>query len=87
MKSSSAAAAPGPALSSAEEREVRKEVGSLERKMQKLITQIEKKQRQMADHDPSDFEGLGKLTADVSRLQGENELLEERWLELSEKLG
>ncbi|TDS86515.1 ATPase subunit of ABC transporter with duplicated ATPase domains [Nesterenkonia aurantiaca] len=87
MKSASAASAGGPALSSAEEREVRKEVGALERKMQKLITQMEKKQRQMADHDPSDFEGLGKLTADVSRLQGENATLEERWLELSEKVG
>nr|WP_255546375.1 MULTISPECIES: ABC-F family ATP-binding cassette domain-containing protein [unclassified Nesterenkonia] len=87
MKSASASSAGGPALSSAEEREVRKEVGSLERKMQKLITQMEKKQRQMADHDPSDFEGLGKLTADVSRLQSENAALEERWLELSEKVG
>nr|WP_274617644.1 ABC-F family ATP-binding cassette domain-containing protein [Nesterenkonia sp. AY15] len=87
MKTSSASSAGAPALSSAEEREVRKEVGALERKMQKLITQMEKKQRQMADHDPSDFEGLGKLTADVSRLQGENEKLEERWLELSEKVG
>lgn len=87
MKSASASSAGGPVLSSAEEREVRKEVGALERKMQKLITQMEKKQRQMADHDPSDFEGLGKLTADVSRLQSENAALEERWLELSEKVG
>nr|WP_218849623.1 ABC-F family ATP-binding cassette domain-containing protein [Nesterenkonia sandarakina] len=86
-KTSSPSSAGGTTLSGAEEREVRKEVGALERKMQKLITQIEKKQRQMNDHDPSDFEGLGKLTADVTRLQAENEKLEERWLELSEKVG
>jgi len=73
-------------LSSAEERELRKEVGALERKMQKLTTQIEKKQRQMADHDPTDSEGLGKLNADITRLQGDNSKLEERWVELYEQV-
>ncbi|MBE1523473.1 ABC-F family ATP-binding cassette domain-containing protein [Nesterenkonia lutea] len=89
-KSAAAAAKksfPAPAgLSSAEERELRKEVGALERKMQKLTTQIEKKQRQMADHDPTDSEGLGKLSADVQRLQGDNAKLEERWVELYEQV-
>lgn len=81
------AAFPTPSgLSSAEERELRKEVGALERKMQKLTTQIEKKQRQMADHDPTDSEGLGKLSADVQRLQGDNSKLEERWVELYEQV-
>nr|WP_255316794.1 ABC-F family ATP-binding cassette domain-containing protein [Nesterenkonia sp. Act20] len=81
------AAFPTPSgLSSAEERELRKEVGALERKMQKLTTQIEKKQRQMADHDPTDSEGLGKLSADVQRLQGDNAKLEERWVELYEQV-
>ncbi|MBE1515819.1 ABC-F family ATP-binding cassette domain-containing protein [Nesterenkonia halotolerans] len=81
------AAFPTPSgLSSAEERELRKEVGALERKMQKLTTQIEKKQRQMADHDPTDSEGLGKLSADVERLQGDNAKLEERWVELYEQV-
>jgi len=73
-------------LSGAEERELRKEVGALERKMQKLTTQIEKKQRQMADHDPTDSEGLGKLNADINRLQGDNSKLEERWVELYEQV-
>ena len=42
--------------------------------------------QKMAAADPSDFEGLGALAAQKSRLQEEIEELELRWLELGEAL-
>lgn len=76
----------GPRMTGAEARAAQKEVGAIERRMDKLGGLIEAKHQQMADHDQSDFEGLGVLTAQLQALEDENAELEERWLELSEQL-
>ncbi|KHE74486.1 ABC transporter ATPase [Kocuria marina] len=75
-----------PRLTGAEARAAQKELGAVERKMQKLGEQIEALDGTMAAADPSDFEGLGKLAAQKSELQEQLDELELRWLELGEAL-
>ncbi|MGX0671479.1 ABC-F family ATP-binding cassette domain-containing protein [Kocuria marina] len=80
------AAPSAPRLTGAEARAAQKELGAVERKMQKLGEQIEALDGTMAAADPSDFEGLGKLAAQKSELQEQLDELELRWLELGEAL-
>ena len=73
-------------LTGAEARAAKKEVSSIERRMDKLNSQIAKKHEEMAAHDQTDFEGLATLTAAIREYQDELDELEMRWLELSEQL-
>ncbi|WP_192917824.1 hypothetical protein, partial [Bifidobacterium dentium] len=43
-------------------------------------------EQQMAAHDPSDYEGLGKLNDQLQAVTDESEELELEWMELSEQL-
>ncbi|WP_009883914.1 ABC-F family ATP-binding cassette domain-containing protein [Brevibacterium aurantiacum] len=74
------------ALSGAEARAAKKEVSSIERRMDKLSKRIARAHDEMADHDQTDFEGLQKLTSSLQELKDEMTELEERWLEASEAL-
>lgn len=40
----------------------------------------------LAAHDQSDYEGLGKITAELREVEGEIAELEDRWLEISDQL-
>nr|WP_202605448.1 ABC-F family ATP-binding cassette domain-containing protein [Glutamicibacter soli] len=73
--------------SGAELRAAQKELNANERKVGQLQEKIAKIHEKMAGHDQSDYEGLGKLTAEISELQDQVDELEERWLELSEIVG
>ncbi|GGL82046.1 ABC-F family ATP-binding cassette domain-containing protein [Glutamicibacter protophormiae] len=73
--------------SGAELRAAQKELNANERKVSQLQEKIAKIHEKMASHDQSDYEGLGKLTAEISELQDQVDELEERWLELSEIVG
>ncbi|WP_350269347.1 ABC-F family ATP-binding cassette domain-containing protein [Brevibacterium sp. CBA3109] len=73
-------------LSGAEARAAKKEVSSIERRMDKLSKRIARAHDEMADHDQTDFEGLQKLTSSLQELKGEMTELEERWLEANETL-
>lgn len=75
-----------PKLSGSEARAAQKELGAVERKLQKLNKEAEALDETMAAADPSDFEGLGKLSAQKSELQEQMDELEMRWLELGEAL-
>ena len=75
------------ALSGAEAHAAQKELGALERRMQKLEKQTESLHAKLAGHDQSDYQGLQEITAQLQEVERENEELEERWLELSEQLG
>lgn len=75
-----------PALGGAEARAAQKELGAVERKLQKLQKEVAALDATMAAADPSDFEGLGKLAAQKSQLQEQVDELELRWLELGEAL-
>lgn len=85
--SGSSAPAPEPALAGAERRAAEKELAALERRMQKLNGDIDKAKHALADHDQSDYAGLGEKMKTIQAQQDEVEELELRWFELSEQLG
>lgn len=82
----SAAAAP-TGLEGAARRVAEKELSALERKMQKLNEQIDRAKHALADHDQSDYAGLGERMKAIQSQQDEVEQLELRWFELTEQLG
>ena len=63
-----------------------KRVSAIERKLAKLEEQKADLEAQMAAHDPSDYEGLGKLNEQLQAVTDESESLEMEWMELSEQL-
>ena len=73
-------------LSGAERRAAQKEVAAIERRLEKVGGRIAALQERMAAHDPSDYEGLRGLTEESRALRLESDSLEERWLELSDRL-
>lgn len=75
-----------PALSGADRRAAEKEVGALERRLDKVRTQVKTTHKQMAAHDASDYVGLQRIHSDLQALESQANDLEERWLELSELL-
>jgi len=84
-----AASAPAtaPSLSGQELRAAQKEVASLERRLEKLETQIGAARAALADHDQSDYVGLGAEMARIGELEKERDGVEERWFELTEHIG
>ena len=73
-------------LSGAERRAAQKDVAAIERRLEKVGGRIAALQERMAAHDPSDYEGLRGLTEESRALRLESDSLEERWLELSDRL-
>ncbi len=84
---STSAQAAEPALSGADRRTAEKELTALERRMQKLAEQIDRAKHALADHDQSDYAGLGEKMKEISAREAEVEELELRWFELTEQLG
>ncbi|WP_106814413.1 ABC-F family ATP-binding cassette domain-containing protein [Microbacterium timonense] len=76
-----------PALSGQELRAAQKEVSSLERRLEKLEKQIDAARAALADHDQSDYVGLGAEMARIGELEKERDGVEERWFELTEQIG
>ena len=75
-----------PKLSGKAFHEASKRVSAIERKLAKLEDQKADLEQQMAAHDPSDYEGLGKLNEQLQAVTDESESLEMEWMELSEQL-
>lgn len=73
-----------PKLSSAELRNTKKEIGSIDRKMEKLSARIDALHVEMTQHDPTDAAGLAGLVKAVTELEKQVEEHEHRWLELTE---
>ncbi|WP_226531654.1 ABC-F family ATP-binding cassette domain-containing protein [Microbacterium paraoxydans] len=89
-----AAARPAPAgapapkgLEGAALRTAQKEAASLERRIQKLTEQVDRAKHALADHDQSDYEGLGERMKAISTQEAEIEDLESQWFELTEQIG
>ncbi|MDQ4214496.1 ABC-F family ATP-binding cassette domain-containing protein [Microbacterium capsulatum] len=76
-----------PALSGAELRTAEKELAALERRMQKLNDAIGSAKHALADHDQSDYAGLGEKMKAIQEQQDEVDELELRWFELTEQIG
>ena len=68
------------------ERQVRKELASVERKLAKLPAQIEEVNERLAGHDQSDYLGLQVVVDELKALQARQSDLETRWLELTEQI-
>lgn len=79
-------AAAAPKLTGKAFHEASKRVAAIERKLAKLEEQKVDLEAQMAAHDPSDYEGLGKLNEQLQSVTDESESLEMEWMELSEQL-
>ena len=79
-------AAAAPKLTGKAFHEASKRVAAIERKLAKLGEQKADLEAQMAAHDPSDYEGLGKLNEQLQAVTDESESLEMEWMELSEQL-
>ena len=82
-----ASAADAPGLGGAELRAAQKEVAALERRLEKLETQIASARIALADHDQSDYVGLGAEMARIGALEHERDDVEERWFALTEQIG
>ncbi|KIC60217.1 ABC-F family ATP-binding cassette domain-containing protein [Microbacterium hominis] len=77
----------GPALGGADLRAAQKELAAAERRIQKLSAQVDAARTALADHDQSDYAGLGEKMRAIGELEAEIAALEERWFELSELIG
>ena len=75
-----------PKLSGKEYHEASRRVNAIERKLAKLEEQKTQLETSMAEHDPTDFEGLNKLNEQLQAIANESEELEMEWMDLSEKL-
>jgi ATP-binding cassette subfamily F protein uup len=75
-----------PALSRAEEYALKKELASTERKLETLGTRADVTRAEMADTDPSDFEALLDVQARLRAIGQQISDLEDRWMQLSERL-
>jgi hypothetical protein len=92
---SSGAAAPGvaavpasgPALSGAEARAAQKELQAGGAAHREADVAGRCRPHGLADHDQSDYEGLGEKMRQISELEAEIAQLEERWFELTDQLG
>lgn len=87
--SSSEKAQPGAAsgMSNAERQRLKKEVASLERKMDTRRARIEELEAGMFDIDPTDFAALTAQQESIAAAKDELDELEMAWLEASERLG
>jgi hypothetical protein len=76
-----------PTLSGSALHTARKELEAVDRRLGKLTGQVDTLHARMAEHDQADYVWLGERTAELRALEDEVETLEERWLELSERVG
>ncbi len=76
----------GSQLQGAELRNAQNELASITRKLEKADTRRRQALDAMAEHDPNDYDGLGKLNEGVRAIEAEVEAFESRWMELSELL-
>ncbi len=75
-----------PSLSNQELRALKKNLASTERKMSTLQAKIETEKAAMTAADPSDYEQLSAIQGIINQLQKDLNVLEETWIEISEKL-
>lgn len=76
-----------PALAGADLRAAQKELAAAERRIEKLTAQANAARTALAEHDQSDYVGLGEKMARIGEWDAEIAALEERWFELTEQIG
>ena len=90
--SSSAAAdapsnVPAAALSNKERRESKKRFDAVQRRLDKLRSEPDRIDQELAQHDPTDYQGLLDLQNEKASVQAEISSLEDEWLDLADLLG
>ncbi|GAB3602393.1 ABC-F family ATP-binding cassette domain-containing protein [Microbacterium aureliae] len=84
----SGTASPAPSgLAGAELRAAQKELAALERRLEKLESQISASRTALADHDQSDYVGLGAEMTRIQGLEAERDDVEAAWFALTERMG
>ena len=73
-------------LSNAERQKLRREVSSLERKMETQRARVEEAEAAMAQVDPTNYTALGEQQTKIDEAHAAMDELEMAWLEASEKL-
>ena len=91
VPAASQAAGAGPVpnacgLTNAERQRLRREVSSLERKMESRRKRLEELERELGSIDPTDYEALVATQARIDAERAEIDGLETAWLEASEQL-
>ncbi len=76
----------GAGLSAADERSVKKEITATERRLNAQHAKIDAIRAEMQEADPSDYAALGDIQARLHAAEREMGVLEDAWIELSEKL-
>ncbi|MDD6786347.1 MAG: ABC-F family ATP-binding cassette domain-containing protein [Eggerthellales bacterium] len=76
-----------PKISGGQQREMRKQMASLERKTETLRGKISQAQERMSQADPSDYLALGAIQDEIATFQAQIDDMEMEWLELAEALG
>ena len=74
------------ALSNAERQRLKKEISSLERKMETRRAKVEELETAMGDIEPTDFTALTEQQQKIDDAKAELDELEMAWLEASERL-
>ncbi len=74
-------------LTGAARRDAEKELTAVERRIAKVTAQLDADRAVLAEHDQADYVGLGKRMTAIAALESELGDLEERWLEVGERLG
>jgi len=74
-------------LSGSDLRVAQKEVSAAERRLEKLEKQIASARTALAEHDQSDYAGIAAEMARIGGLETERDAVEERWFELTERIG
>ena len=83
----STGAAPEPGLSGAQLRAAQKEMAALERRLERLEGSIDAARTGLADHDQSDYVGLGEEMAKITAMEAERDDIEQKWFALTEQVG
>ncbi|WP_419819358.1 ABC-F family ATP-binding cassette domain-containing protein [Glaciibacter flavus] len=82
----SAPAAVASGLTGADRRNAEKELSAIDRKLAKTQSEIAVAHERLAEHDQSDYAGVGRLSQELQDKEASVADLETRWLELSELL-
>ncbi len=77
---------PSSRLTNIERREAKKRFDAVSRKLDKLSSEPDRLRKELAETNASDYEALLAKQAEIDAMDQEIALLEEEWLELSERL-
>jgi ATPase subunit of ABC transporter with duplicated ATPase domains len=67
-------------------RTLRKQASAIDRQLSRLRSQLEAANQELAEHDPTDYIGIGQKAGQAEAIKQQIDAAEERWLELAEQI-